>query len=54
MAECGIKKYDKLPARIGYVDVDFLRWELGKSLEKTRKIKDMLEKVHVGEQRSRK
>jgi hypothetical protein len=28
MANCGIKKYDQLPARVGYVDVDYLRWRL--------------------------
>lgn len=47
MAKCGIEKYDKLPARVGYVDVDYLRWELGKCLQKTKKIKNMLEKVNT-------
>ena len=28
MAECGIKKYDTLPARVGIIDVDELRWRL--------------------------
>ena len=28
MAKCGIKKYDKLPARVGWIDVDYLRWRL--------------------------
>jgi hypothetical protein len=25
---CGIKKYDDLPGRVGWIDVDFLRWRL--------------------------
>lgn len=29
MPNCGIEKYDKLPARVGWIDVDFLRWRLG-------------------------
>ena len=28
MAECGIEKYDKLPSRVGWIDVDYLRWRL--------------------------
>lgn len=28
MAKCRIKKYDKLPARVGWIDVDYLRWRL--------------------------
>jgi hypothetical protein len=28
MAKCGIDKYDALPARVGFVDVDYLRWRL--------------------------
>ena len=28
MAECGIEKYDKLPARAGWTDIDYLRWRL--------------------------
>lgn len=28
MAECGIEEYDKLPARVGMIDVDYLRWRL--------------------------
>jgi len=28
MAECGIKKYDDLPATVGWIDVDYLRWRL--------------------------
>ncbi len=26
--KCGIKKWDDLPGRVGWVDVDFLRWRL--------------------------
>ncbi len=25
---CGIDNYDKLPSRVGWVDIDYLRWEL--------------------------
>jgi hypothetical protein len=28
MADCGIKDYDELPARVGWIDVDYLRWRL--------------------------
>ena len=28
MTLCGIKKYDKLPARVGWIDVDYLRWRI--------------------------
>jgi hypothetical protein len=28
MANCGIKKYDKLPARVSWYDVDYLRYKL--------------------------
>ncbi len=26
--KCGIKKWDDLPGRVGWIDVDFLRWRL--------------------------
>lgn len=29
MAYCGIKKYDELPAIVGWYDVDYCRWALG-------------------------
>ena len=28
MAECGIEKYDKLPGRVRWIDVDYLGWRL--------------------------
>lgn len=28
MAKCGIKRYDELPAGVGWIDVDYLRWRL--------------------------
>jgi hypothetical protein len=28
MAKCGIEKYDNLPARVGWIDVDYNRWIL--------------------------
>lgn len=42
MAECGIKKYDELPARIGLTDVDNLRAYLIVSLKKNKTIFDRL------------
>lgn len=32
MAKCGIEKYDKLDARIGWTDVDYLRYRLNRKL----------------------
>ncbi len=34
MANCGIKKYDDLPSRVGLIDVDALRYELYTNLKK--------------------
>lgn len=31
MVKCGIKRYDDLPARIGKIDVDILRFGLSKA-----------------------
>ena len=36
MVKCGIKKYDNLPARVSFIDVDFLRFKLAK-LDKKEK-----------------
>lgn len=33
MAECGIDKYDSLPARVGVIDVDYMRWRLRRCLK---------------------
>ena len=40
MAECGIKKYDELPAVVGWIDVDMTRWVLYRHLNK-RKIESV-------------
>ena len=34
MPNCGIKKYDDLPSRVGLIDVDALRYELYINLKK--------------------
>jgi len=33
------KKYDELPARVGFIDVDCLRFSLYKNQEKQKKVK---------------
>ncbi|MHA1685286.1 MAG: hypothetical protein ACTSYD_02635 [Candidatus Heimdallarchaeaceae archaeon] len=46
MAECGVKKYDNLPARVGVYDVDAMRyhyWTILKKIEKLKKEKKELE-----------
>jgi len=52
MANCEIKRYDKLPGRIGLIDVDALRYalfkadkDLGKILKRKFKIHSELEKA---------
>lgn len=40
MPNCQIKKYDDLPGRVGWVDVDFLRFRL---LDNTKKIEYLQE-----------
>ena len=42
---CGIKKYDRLPARIALTDVDALRFELHRALMKTKLIRKILNKA---------
>lgn len=32
MANCGIEKYDNLDARIGFIDIDYLRYRLNRNL----------------------
>ena len=36
MAECRIKKYDNLPARVGWIDVDMHRWALSRKLKPSK------------------
>ena len=38
MATCGIKKYDNLPSRVGWIDVDYLRWALSLNTKQREKI----------------
>jgi len=45
MANCGIKKYDELPSRVGWIDVDYLRWALDVNTKQREKIVDKLEKA---------
>lgn len=45
MANCGIKEYDKLPGRVGLIDVDALRYALGENLKKVEYIKQKLDKA---------
>ena len=40
MVKCGIRKYDELPARIGWVDVDALRFWLSEYQSQMKKIKN--------------
>ena len=34
--ECGVKKWDDLPGRVGYIDVDVLRFHLVRFKEKMK------------------
>lgn len=45
MAECGIKKYDELPGRIGLIDVDYLRFRLYSVKNKQKKLIKEEEKI---------
>lgn len=43
MANCGIHKYDRLPACIGFRDVDALRFALSETISRERFLVDQLE-----------
>lgn len=43
--QCGIKKYDDLPARVGWIDVDYLRYQLYSIKKKESEIVSLLEKA---------
>lgn len=45
MAKCYIGKYDKLPARVGWIDVDYLRFRLSQNLDDYKKIRAKLEEA---------
>ena len=40
MAKCGKKRYDELPGRVGFIDVDSLRYALSRVLKKRKKIEE--------------
>jgi len=44
MAKCGIKKYDELPSRVGWLDVDYLRYRLDKEKKMAKKKIDKIKK----------
>ena len=39
MAQCGIKKYDSLPGRVGFIDVDAARAALSSSFKRIESLK---------------
>ena len=39
MAKCGVERYDNLPARVEFIDVDYLRYKL---LEIDKDLKEIL------------
>lgn len=43
MADCGIKKYDKLPGRVGFIDVDAARAALSRYLSTIEVLKKKLD-----------
>lgn len=43
MANCGIKKYDDLPARVGWVDVDYIRFEYVQTKSKLEALRRVLD-----------
>lgn len=43
MAKCGIEKYDNLPARVGWVDVDYIRHEYAQTKSKLKALKRILD-----------
>ena len=45
MAKCGIKKYDELPARVGWIDVDYLRYRLESNMSEKKRILGKLNKA---------
>lgn len=45
MAECDIKKFDGLPGRVGWRDVDYLRFKLSDNKKKIEHIKEENKKI---------
>lgn len=44
-ARCGIKKYDELPSRVGFIDVDAKRAALSKHMAIVERIRYNLDKA---------
>jgi len=44
-AKCGIKKYDELPSRVGFIDVDAKRAALSKHIAIVERIRYNLDKA---------
>ena len=47
MAQCGIKKYDSLPGRVGFIDVDAARAALSSSFKRIESLKQKLDKAII-------
>jgi hypothetical protein len=45
MSKCGIKKYDELPSRVGFKDVDAMRAALSKSIAVVEQLKRKLDEA---------
>lgn len=45
--KCGIKKYDELPSRVGFIDVDFLRYFLDRNNKQRKIILNKLNKARI-------
>jgi hypothetical protein len=45
MAKCGINKYDNLPARMGNLDIDYIRYLIDKHKIKLAKLKRLLNRA---------
>ena len=45
MAQCGIKKYDRLPGRVGFIDVDAARAALNYNLKTIKPLTQLLDKA---------
>jgi len=46
MAKCGITKYDNLPGRVGFTDVDALRYALGRNFKQHERLVKKLDKAY--------
>jgi len=45
MANCGIDKYDALPARVNFIDVDFVRFRFAQATEVRVKCMEILNRA---------